>query len=582
MFVGAVDFGSIAVDTYELGIVEPKVLNTATLENQFADNRVIIVLNNKASLNFKDYSTKDFQEIECVAVQDLSTGKRKQVQEKVMSYKNSVSTMSAEGKATAVEEINKYNQIICLELAASGKENVLKAIKVLQARDDVLYAGPDYTMTLFSSTINDTHENDQWSINSIGLDKAWEITTGSLGVYVGVLDSGVNASHPDLQGQIVTSLSGNFVNGYMHSVPSDNLGHGTHVTGIIAAKRDNGQGIVGTASGVRIAALKVFPAHEPEYATAEEQNSFISMLIEALDYAEDMGIKILNLSGGLPQEKTAQPEALTQAIQNYSGLLVCAAGNSVESGIGDEEVEVGNNDVEPIYPASIAEDNILAVGASTSDDNGFCLSHWGITSVDVFAPGDYILSCYPTTQCQNNSCDNSASDYNIHHDNGYHYNSGTSMAAPYVTAIAALMLSENPSLTPLQIKTIIINTCTDNAALSDRCVSRGIVNAYHAVLNAHTHTNMTANSGRTASLTAGRSCWFKFTAPATGTYAFYTTGSQCTVGKMFCSTYGLLDSSNNTGTNFCLTRHMSAGQTVYLRVTLESSSASGSFVFYVE
>lgn len=473
MLVGAVDFSTLVESTSELGVVEPKSFSTATLENDFADDRVLVVLNNKASLKFKSYSVSDFAEVKCAAVRDLSTGKKKQVETKMADFQDSVRTMSAESKAAAVEEINKYNQIICLELADKGKENVLEAIKALQSRDDVKYAGPDYPMTLFSTTSSDTHYANQWAISAIDLDDAWSITSGSSNVFVGILDTGIDASHPDLQGRIVRAFCADFVGPYLQTVPTDSDGHGTHVAGIIAANKGNGQGIAGAASGVKIGAFKVAPPDDPDLYPSNQpgyrQALFVSYVIEALDYAEDtVGFQILNLSAGVYSQNGVNPLAMEDAIENYSGLIVCAAGN-----------EYTDIDITPVYPACFSSDKILVVGASTPSNQKWGPSNKGATSVDVFAPGVDIMSCFPTAKCQAGTCGEEGS-----HANGYHCKSGTSMATPYVTAIAALMLSKNPSLTPLQIKNKIIATCTDYDVLRGLCVSGGIVNAYQAVLSA--------------------------------------------------------------------------------------------------
>lgn len=565
MLVGAVDFSSIVINTSELGIVEPKVFSTATLENDFADNHVLVVLNNKSSLNFKTYSTSDFKEVKCSAVNDLTSGKKKQVETKVSNFKNPVSTMSAEGKAAAIEEINKYNQIICLELADKGKENVLAAIKALQSRDDVMYAGPDYVMTLCSTTPNDTFQSTQWALTSLNLREAWDVTSGSSSVVVGVIDTGVDVSHPDLQGQIITNKCADFSQSYVqYIVPEDYQGHGTHVAGIIAATMNNDRGIAGAASGVRIASLRVYKS---------DGKALASRVALAINYAESNGIKILNWSGGIAPGASEYDYALDAIIDNYSGLLVCSAGNS------NCNIDIDDNRV---YPASFTSTNVLVVGASTPQKQRKSSSNYGATSVDVFAPGENILSCFPIAKC--------TGGYYCYTDGGgscegYHTMGGTSMAAPYVAGTAALMLSENPNLTPQQIKDRIIATCVDYSAFNNLCVSDGIVNACHAVLNAYSPTTASVNSSRTFSIATGQEYWIKVTIPSSGVYSFVTSGSLHTVGELFHYTDGRLELSSNaestTSSNFLIEENLETGAIVYLRITVKGTPSYGSFTLWV-
>lgn len=464
MFVGAIGDNSVVSDASELGIVEPKTLSTTSLEADFADNHVIVVLNNKASLKFKTYSTVDFAEVQCSAVRDLSIGKKKQMETKVRNFRKTESTMSVEERASAVKEICGYNQIICLELTNKGKENVLNAAKALQTRDDVMYAGPDYAMSHFAVAPNDTYVSQQWAISAIDLDDAWEITTGSPNVYVGILDSGIDAGHPDLQGRIASSLCANFNSPYIHTVPSDTTGHGTSVAGIIAASMNNNQGIAGSASGVKIVALRV---------TNSSGVCPLSYVLSAVDYAEELGLHIINCSFGINNIDNDSLSSMEAAIENYSGLVVCSAGN-----------DDYDNDVIAVYPASLDCENIISVGASTQMGRVASFSNYGATSVDVFAPGDQIMSCFPTAKCESGSCTTELEIGNVHYSVGYHSCSGTSFAAPYVTAIAALMISKNSSLTPQQIKSIIISTCTDSNNFLNKCVSDGVVNAYRALMAA--------------------------------------------------------------------------------------------------
>jgi len=157
----------------------------------------------------------------------------------------------------------------------------------------------------------------------------------------------------------------------------------------------------------------------------------------------------LNYSGGGLVEDTA----LTTAINNYTGLFICAAGN-----------DGANTDVTPHYPSSSTCTNIISVGASDSTDSIPSFSNRGPISVDLFAPGQSIYSTYPVAS-------------------GYSYASlsGTSMATPMVTGVAALMKSANPNLTTVQIKNGILNNVDTVSTSSGKCVTGGRLNAYKAI-----------------------------------------------------------------------------------------------------
>lgn len=169
----------------------------------------------------------------------------------------------------------------------------------------------------------------------------------------------------------------------------------------------------------------------------------VDAVLQAISYATVNDIDILNYSGG----SYTYRESYKEAIDNYPGLFVCAAGN-----------EHTNNDVTPHYPSNYDLSNVIAVGSLDSYGNRSSYSNYG-TTVDIYAPGGDILSTYPMELCASGSCDKST-----HFINGYHSLSGTSMATPYVTGVAALMLSSCDYITPEQLKTQLLNNA-DNITI---------------------------------------------------------------------------------------------------------------------
>ena len=446
---------------------EVKVYCQATLDDDFADDQIIVVLNNKASLMSKDYGVSDFSEIQCRSISNLTDGMCDQIEQQMVELEKRNYDQT---NSRAEEKIAAFNKILCLRLENPGKENVLKAIKEIEKRDDVICVSPDYYG--YADDVEssyDEYSEDQWALDKISLSNAWDYTTGDNIVYVGVLDTGIDGTHPDLARILDLGKSRRFVLGAARPMSDfyDVQGHGTHVAGIIAAQL-NGTGVVGVAQNVRIVSLDMM-----SYNASTKKGTYqISDLIAAINYAEEIGIQILNLSGSGDSDSSA----LKEAIENFSGLFVCSAGNN------EHNINTSGSLTYPRYPASYDYDNLITVGASTSDDRKASYSNYGTTAVDIFAPGDHILSCYPVDRCTNNTHDTL---YTTHYQNGYHYMSGTSMATPFVTGVAALMLSECPALTAEEIKTRIINTCDKIATFTNLCASGGRLNAYNAVSNTH-------------------------------------------------------------------------------------------------
>ena len=281
---------------------------------------------------------------------------------------------------------------------------------------------------------------DQWGLDQIEGPRAWGIITGSNQVIVAVIDSGVDLDHPDLQDKIVAGWD--FVNN--DDQPDDDFGHGTHVAGIAAAATDNDLGIAGVSWGARIMPVKVLNS---------SGSGYMSDVIAGMEYAADHGAQVLNLSlGGLATSSEAQ--AIQDAVdyaRNKSAVVVAAVGNC-GSGCTIGGTYYYNPDM---YPASCQ--NVIGVAATTSTDGWASFSEHN-TSVDVSAPGTSIYSTVP---------------------GGYNYKQGTSMATPFVSGLAALILSKWPDYTPLQVETALFNNADDlGDAGWDEYFGHGRINAY--------------------------------------------------------------------------------------------------------
>lgn len=445
--------------------------NVELITNEFAENRVLVVLSNEVSTSVFSHDPSSFPEIECSNVENLTRAATDIVYNKSMGIEVEAVNQADVGLTTfsGIYDIDEesFHQVLCLTLSEPGKENVIKASKMLMQRPDVIYAGPDYKMEI-EATPNDPYYSSQWAASKIKLPQAWNIATGSSSVVVGVIDTGIDAEHPDLENRYNEDFS--FTYDSAQSFDIDNNGHGTMVAGIIAAQGNNNSGVCGVGWNVQVASLKAFDGNGYSYS---------SYVARAINYATSKGIPILNLSAGWSSADVEYDTALNSVIANYRGLFVCSAGNK---GI--------NNDSNAHYPSNYRMWNLIAVGASTQADQRRGNSNYGKTTVDIFAPGDSILSCYPYIKCTMGMCTGT------HHATGYHYGSGTSYAAPYVAGVAALILSKYPSLSTNMVKSRIMKGVDHISAFANFCVSGGRLNAYIALHNHSFSYSVTALNHR--------------------------------------------------------------------------------------
>lgn len=288
----------------------------------------------------------------------------------------------------------------------------------------------------------------------IGAQEAWSIYgNGSRDVVVALIDTGVDTSHPDLQGSLwvnADEIPGNGIdddgNGYIDDTNGWNFyannnqlyagtedSHGTHAAGTIAAQSGNGIGISGIARAgrVKVMVLKALGGNSG-------LGSSLSV-IQAIRYAEANGATICNLSLGT----LSNDPALYETIAKSSMLFVAASGNN---GM--------DTDVTPCYPASYNLDNVISVGNLTSNGMLHTTSNYGVVSVDLAAPGTYILSTVPGS---------------------YGFMSGTSMAAPMVTAAAAMVYTYYDTSSPADVKRTLLSTTAPLPALQGKTATGGML-----------------------------------------------------------------------------------------------------------
>jgi thermitase len=319
---------------------------------------------------------------------------------------------------------------------------------------------------------NDPQFIEQWALNNLGQNggkakadinavKAWHKTHGSNDVVVAVLDSGVDYTHldlvtnmwhrPDNLPQYTDDELGTFndINGFNatdnFSDPMDENGHGTHCAGVIGAEGNNDEGIAGINWDVKIMPLKFLG--RGGFGTTKDA-------IEAINYAVDrkrngVNVAVINASWGSTQKSQALEDAI-RAAGEQGILFVAAAGNNGT-----------NNDRSPHYPSNYDLPNVISVAALDNSDALTSFSNYGAKTVHIAAPGKDILSTWLGDQ--------------------YREASGTSMAAPQVAGVAALILASDPNLSVQKLRERVLRSVDKIAALNGKVESGGRINAAKAV-----------------------------------------------------------------------------------------------------
>jgi len=326
---------------------------------------------------------------------------------------------------------------------------------------------------------NDSYFNQQWALSKIQAAQAWDINSGSSNVILAILDSGIDLGdpesgnpldpHPDLEGNLLNFNQVYGINLVDNRPPYDVRTHGTHVAGIAGAITNNGIGIAGIAgggyagNGVKLLIIKV-----GDYVPDERKVS------TGIYNAVNAGAKIINISSGFTERENCStltsPEAITDhsvllAAVNYAVshdvIIIAALGNN--TGLIDECI--ANYKKYYVYPASFS--NVISVANTNENDYRSSGSNFS-PKCDISAPGSNILSTVPRFTSPN----------------GYDYDGGTSMSAPYVSGVAALIRSYAPSANWQMVREILKQTTDPIDQLNPQYVGKlgtGRLNAYKAL-----------------------------------------------------------------------------------------------------
>jgi len=356
-------------------------------------------------------------------------------------------------------------------VAALSKTTLKSKMKELMATGLYEYVEPDWQVHLLQNPTDSAFTDGRlWGLRNLGqsggvsgidvnTESAWSVTTGSPSVVVAVIDTGVRYTHRDLRNNMWVNtgeIPGNGIdddnNGYrddIHGInailntgdPMDDHGHGSHCSGTIAATPFDSGAHVGVAYNVKIMGCKFLG----------QGGGRTSDAITCIEYAVANGADLLSNSWGGGGFSQAMVDAI-QTANNAGVLFIAAAGN-----------DAVNNDQIPHYPSNYSVPNVISVAAIDRRGNLASFSCYGATTVDLAAPGVAIYSCTSDS------------------DTSYATWNGTSMATPHVSGVAALLISQYPTMGVSELKSRLLNTAAPLASLSGRMITGGMVDAGAAI-----------------------------------------------------------------------------------------------------
>ena len=380
------------------------------------------------------------------------------------SYKGSAAAEQSSAEVfVSVERFEGSEIVEGLRLARSAPGDTLKAVAALSARDDVLYAEPNYLLHL-EATPNDPQFGQLYGMNLIGAPQAWDVTQGNRNIVVAVIDEGMDVNHQDLAANIWTnpvpgSIAG--ISGDLHGYDfRDNTGtilaepHATHVAGTVGAVGNNNLGVVGVNWQVSLMSLRFISdaLNSGTEADAIKAYNYVKQMRDlwsSSGQTKGANIRVVNASYGGGGYSQASADAIN-ALGQSGVLFVAAAGN-----------ETSDTDASPHYPSSYSLPNVISVASTTSADTLSGFSNFGAHSVLMGAPGSGIQSTLP--------------------GNSYGLLSGTSMATPHVAGAAALLLAANSNLTVNQLRALLAFNGDSVAALQGKTLSGRRLNVFKSL-----------------------------------------------------------------------------------------------------
>ncbi|NBI29386.1 S8 family peptidase [Chengkuizengella marina] len=429
------------------GVIKQDFLNQIAIEQR--KNLRIVPYPSDKRYGIKSVDSNTLQDVKVDHPEENVGTSHYHLKEIVVKFKNQptqsdLRQIQSDIQATSMKKLGYTYVFSSSTLDAEQMMSYFNKWNVEYTEPHYLYMTNETTQRSTENEPNDVlYDPYQWNLPNIDTLKGWDLSKGSDQITVAVIDTGVDIKHPDLQGKLLEGA--NFVE--EETQPLDDVGHGTHVAGIISATVDNSEGIAGMSWYNKIMPIKVLDSTGAgsTYAVAQ-----------GVIWATDQGAKVINMSLGNYAETQFLHDAIKYAYDK-DVVLIAATGN--------------DNTNQPGYPAAYPE--VIAVSATDESSNKANFSNYG-DYLDVMAPGVSIASTYP--------------------DNQYAALSGTSMASPHVSALAAMIRSLNPTLKNVEVMEIIRNTAVDlGDAGKDSYYGFGLIHVENALENAGGNQSVQVN-----------------------------------------------------------------------------------------